>query len=135
MTLKAPPKPCGSCPYRQDVPSGIWHEEEYAKLASYDGNIIEQLDAGALGVFMCHQRDGCLCGGWLATHGPKNLLALRVNTDVDPSVADYETDVPVWPSGVDAAAHGMKDIDDPSPKAQKVINGLMKLPGIVGADE
>lgn len=32
MTLKPPKVPCGTCPYRRDVPAGIWHGEEYAKL-------------------------------------------------------------------------------------------------------
>ena len=30
------PKPCASCPYRCDVPSGVWHPDEYAKLEVYD---------------------------------------------------------------------------------------------------
>lgn len=29
-SLRAPaPRPCESCPYRRNVPSGIWTEEEY----------------------------------------------------------------------------------------------------------
>ena len=28
--------PCGSCPYRQDVPSGVWAASEYEKLPAYD---------------------------------------------------------------------------------------------------
>ena len=79
---KAPPVPCGSCPYRKDVPSGIWAKSEYDKLPRYDGETWEQ-DPKA---FMCHQRDGCLCGGWLACHSPRHLLALRLDRDIDPSV-------------------------------------------------
>ena len=60
--VKAPRVLCASCPYRKDVPSGIWEQSEYDKLPKYDGETWEQ--AGAL--FMCHLRDGCLCGGWLA---------------------------------------------------------------------
>lgn len=75
--LPKPPKvPCGTCPYRRDVPSGVWAAEEYDKLPGYDGDVPDQLRAGAMGLFMCHQRDGCLCGGWLMAHGPDNLLAL-----------------------------------------------------------
>lgn len=130
MTLKPPPKPCGSCPYRCDVPSGIWHPDEYAKLPEYDGEIIDQLQAGAQGVFMCHQNDGSLCGGWLATHGPKNLLALRLarlSQDIDPAVWTYDAGVEVFGSGAEAALHGLQDVEAPSAEAQRKINGLVKL--------
>lgn len=41
-TVKAAPKPCASCPYRRDVPEGVWHPEEYSKLRAYDGSTGEQ---------------------------------------------------------------------------------------------
>lgn len=119
---KAPPVPCGSCPYRMDVPSGIWAKEEYDKLPGYDGETWEQ-DPKA---FMCHQRDGCLCGGWLACHGPRELLALRLDRNIDPSVLDYKTTVPVFASGAAARAHGIKDIKRPKAKARKMVAGLVK---------
>lgn len=119
---KAPPVPCGSCPYRKDVPSGIWAKSEYNKLPRYDGETWEQ----APQAFLCHQRDGCLCGGWLACHGPHELLALRIDRDIDPSVFDYTTDVPVFESGAAARAHGIKDIKRPKTKARKMVAGLMK---------
>lgn len=83
----APPKvPCGSCPYRKDVPSGIWHPDEYAKLPAYDRETPFQPTS----LFMCHQRDGCLCGGWLMTHDRRHLLALRIAAGrIDPAVFDY----------------------------------------------
>lgn len=124
--LKAPPVPCGSCPYRQDVPSGIWAKHEYDKLSAYDGETGAQLMKGAWAVFMCHQRDGCLCGGWLACHDPRELLALRVHRNVDPAVFDYTTDVPVFESGAAARAHGIKDIRRPQAKARKMVAGLLK---------
>ena len=123
---KPPKRPCGSCPYRRDVPSGLWAAEEYAKLPGYDGEIIDQIQAGALGVFMCHQRDGCLCGGWLDTHGAGNLAALRLHK-VDPSVAKYKGDVPVFRSGAEAAAHGVRDIENPGPEARRLIGALTEL--------
>lgn len=130
--LPRPPKtPCGSCPYRRDVPSGVWAREEYEKLPAYDGEIIDQLRAGAGSLFMCHQRDGCLCGGWLLTHGVDNLLALRLNP-VDPSVRDYSSDVPVFSSGAEAAEHGVRDLDAPSREARRKVDGLMKLRGVKG---
>ena len=127
MTLKPPPKPCGSCPYRRDVPSGLWHPDEYAKLSAFDGAIPDQLHNGAHGVFMCHQNDGSLCGGWLATHGPENLLALRLARDVDPAVWNYDAGVEVFASGAEAALHGLQDVEEPSEEALRKINGLLKL--------
>jgi hypothetical protein len=120
--LKAPKVPCGSCPYRRDVPSGIWHRSEYDKLPKYDGETWEQSPA----LFMCHQRDGRLCGGWLACHGPGELLALRIPKNVDPAVYDFKTDVPVFASGAEARAHGLREVHNPGPKAGKMIEGLLR---------
>lgn len=119
--------PCKSCPYRQDVPSGVWHDDEYAKLPRFDGEIIDQLQAGAIGLFMCHQKDGRLCAGWLASHGPHNLLALRVRGhEVTPDVWSYESPVPVFASGAEAAAHGRAEIPAPSPRAARTISRLLQ---------
>jgi len=123
--------PCKSCPYRKDVPSGVWAEEEYVKLPVYDGEIIDQLTKGGMGLFMCHQQDGNLCAGWLATHGADNLLALRLNGHkVQDKVWDYKTSVPVFASGAEAAAHGMAEIDEPSDKAMKVVSRLSSKLGL-----
>lgn len=120
---KAPKVPCGSCPYRRDVPAGLWHESEYDKLPNYDEPTWAQPPA----LFMCHQQDGCLCGGWLLTHGTDNLLALRFHArQLDPSVWDYAPDVPVFNSGREAAEHGKSQIDNPSPAARRKIDGLIR---------
>lgn len=123
-SLLAPPKrPCGSCPYRRDVPSGIWAAEEYAKLPAYDGPTWAQPPA----LFMCHQQDGCLCGGWLAAHDREQLLTLRIHRHrLDPGVWDYEPGVPVFGSGAQAAAHGIAEIVNPGPEAQRKIDGLLR---------
>jgi hypothetical protein len=83
--LKAPSVPCGSCPYRRDVPSGLWTQQEYDKLLDYDGPTWAQNPL----LFLCHQRSGNLCGGWLACHGPGELLALRFPHNIDRSVFGY----------------------------------------------
>lgn len=76
---------------------------------------------------MCHQQNGCLCSGWLACHGPTELLALRLHADkVEEDVFDYETDVPVFSSGKEAAMHGLRDIDDPGEKACRTIDTLLR---------
>ncbi|MCC9181145.1 DUF6283 family protein [Mycolicibacterium mageritense] len=72
------PRPCASCPYRRDAPSGIWDASEYRKLPAYDGEAQDQ----PLNLFVCHQTNGDdpnarLCGGWVACHGGE-LMALRL---------------------------------------------------------
>jgi hypothetical protein len=120
---KAPKKPCGSCPYRRDVPSGIWSADEYDKLPDYDGEMWEQPHM----LFLCHQQDGCLCGGWLIAHGVDDLLALRAHArELDPSVWSYVSDVPCFASGAEAAAHGKAEIDNPPPAALRMISALVR---------
>jgi Family of unknown function (DUF6283) len=108
--------PCGSCPYRRDAPSGLWHPDEYAKLLNYDGPTVFQSPA----LFLCHQKDGNLCAGWLACHDPDELLALRVS-EVHEDAYSYRSPVPVFTSGAEAAAHGMKDIDNPGRAAVRTM--------------
>ncbi len=119
--------PCKSCPYRCDVPSGIWHESEYAKLPGYDGEILEQLKADVGALFLCHQQDGNLCAGWLATHGAQNLLAMRLHgARVSPDAWDYESPVAVFDSGAEASNHGRAEIPSPGPRAQRTISRLVR---------
>lgn len=116
--------PCASCPYRRDVASGIWHPDEYAKLPRYDGEIPEQ---EAIAVFSCHQGTGDVCSGWLGHRDPTELLAVRIGIaggGLDPSCADYQTAVPLFDSGAEAAAHGTREIDAPSPEAVKAIRKI-----------
>lgn len=127
-TIKRPAPaaaPCKSCPYRIDVPSGIWAAHEYAKLPPYDLPTFAQPPQ----LFMCHQRDGCLCAGWLACHGQQErgheLLALRIDPP-DPSAWSYQSPVPVFKSGYEAAKHGMAKIKKPGEKAVRAITRLTK---------
>ena len=122
--MRKPPKvPCGSCPYRRDVPAGIWHASEYDLLPAYDGETFEQPP----GLFLCHQNDGCVCGGWLLTHDRDELLALRLHAEsLDPSVWDYAPDVQVFASGAEAAAHGKSGIAEPCDAARRKIAGLIR---------
>ena len=121
--------PCGTCPYRRDVPSGIWSAHEYAKLPGYDGDILDQLLNGSQALFYCHQNDGHLCAGWVGCHDMDHNLALRLHA-VDPSTFTYESPVPLFQSGAEAAAHGLRDIDNPGPEAVAAIQKLeAKLKG------
>lgn len=118
------PRPCGSCPYRQDVPSGVWHPEEYAKLPAYDRPTAEQ----PVGLFLCHQTGADdpqkrVCAGWVGCHGIE-LLGLRIamvdgrmSSPEIVAAATYSSPVPLFGSGAEAAAHGMRDVEHPSREA------------------
>jgi hypothetical protein len=117
--------PCKSCPYRRDVPSGVWAAHEYEKLECYDGPPIEQIIFGGTGLFLCHQRDNHLCAGWVAAHGPRNLIALSIHADeVEASVFGYHTETPVFASGKEASTHGQRDITNPGDDARRVVGRL-----------
>lgn len=126
--IKPRKSPCASCPYRKNVPSGVWDESEYQKLPRYDGDIPEQLVNGGTNLFMCHQQDGCLCSGWLShREHPSELLAIRLaagSNRIDAEAIDYSTDVPLFHSGKAAAEHGMREIEEPSYKACQVIKKI-----------
>lgn len=117
--LKAP---CPSCPYRQDVPSGVWHRSEYAKLPAYDASTGEQ----PLALFMCHSSPESVCNGWAVCHSSrgrdKELLALRLYGIEDVP----EAKVPLFQSGQEASDHGLKEVLRPGQKAEQTIERLMR---------
>ncbi len=122
--------PCGSCPYRRDVPSGLWAASEYNKLPGYDGQTWEQAQAGATGLFFCHRTPEFLCAGWVSCHDMDNNLAMRLHARrqcVDPAVYDYESPVPLFATGAQAAAHGLRDIDDPGEAARDNVQQLSHI--------
>lgn len=127
MPLACAAAPCKSCPYRRDVPSGVWHESEYNKLPGYDGTMAEQAMKGAFGVFMCHQQDGKLCAGWVGAHGAENLLAFRMTRHtIDESVFEHKSQVPLFESGAAACAHGKQAIRRPGERARNTMNQLLR---------
>ena len=120
--------PCGSCPYRCDVPSGVWALDEYALLPPYDEPDTAKQPPSA---FFCHQQDGRLCAGWVAVHDMPESLGLRLAAVVgliSPEVYDlaleYTSPVPLWPSGTAAAEHGVADLRRPSERAIRTIQRL-----------
>lgn len=120
-------RPCGSCPYRRDVPSGVWAAEEYAKLPPYDRETGEQ----PLGAFMCHQQDGRLCAGWVGCHDMDENLGLRLavasgdmSVETAESVRRYQSRVPLFGSGAEAAEHGLREVAAPPAPAVRVIEKL-----------
>jgi hypothetical protein len=123
------PEPCATCPYRKNVPSGIWAETEYAKLEGYDGSTTEQAVANAVGVFYCHSAPEKVCAGWAAVHGDPESFALRIASarghDVH-AVLAYSTDVPLFGSGHEAAAHGRAGIEEPDEAAKEAVAKVSK---------
>lgn len=135
MTVVPAPCPCVSCPYRRDVPSGIWDESEYKKLPGYDLPTSEQLEAGAMGAFYCHQQDGRLCAGWVAVHDMNETLGFRLaasiglwDPDVVEAILNYQTDVPLFATGAEAAEHGLHDLADPNVAARRLIEKIERSP-------
>lgn len=124
--------PCRSCPYRRDVPSGVWDASEYEKLPLYDGTTSEQLEAGAMGAFYCHRDDGRLCAGWVGCHDMNESLGLRLasrhlsEAEIDAAL-DYVSPVPLFASGAEAAAHGLSDIQEPGEAARRAIMRLDRV--------
>lgn len=128
------PRPCDSCPYRRDVPAGVWSPEEYAKLPDYDRGTGEQ----PAGVFLCHWQNGRVCGGWAACHGAqgradhsRDSLALRMagafrhmTPEGIEATRDYVSPVPLWTTGREAFQKGMAGVADPSPEAEEVMAKL-----------
>jgi hypothetical protein len=119
--------PCATCPYRQDVPAGVWSPDEYVKLPPYDSPTYEQ----PVGIFMCHQGDGKVCAGWAAVHGDTGCLALRMAGTFDPlvdreAVIAYTTDVPLFSSGTEAAEHGLGGTDNPDAAARAAVAKIMR---------
>lgn len=120
-------RPCGSCPYRKDTPSGVWAQEEYEKLPRFDGETWEQDPS----VFMCHQQDGRLCAGWVGCHDMSESLGLRLCLaagHLTPAVAqaclDYETEVELYSTGAEAYAAGLAEIEAPGAGA---VQTMLKL--------
>jgi hypothetical protein len=114
---------CTACPYRRDVPSGVWAAVEYDKLAEYDKPTGEQ----PIGVFACHATPEVICHGWAVVHSRQDyehdLLAFRIfppEGDIPPEGA------PLFSSGTEAAEHGKRDIEHPSEEAKAVVERLMR---------
>lgn len=113
---------CSACPYRTDVPSGVWEAHEYDKLPPYDAETFAQ----PFTPFMCHASPQAFCHGWAVCHsnrgGPYELVALRLLgiTDVP------EASTPLFASGAEAQAHGQRDVQAPSDEAVEAMERLTR---------
>lgn len=115
-------KPCASCPYRTDVLSGIWSYETYELLRPYDNPTAEQ----PWEAFGCHATPEKLCHGWAVVHTNRghefDLLSLRFLGGVEIPPAK----IPLFASGSEAADHGQRDIENPSPRAKAAAKQLRR---------
>ncbi|MEU5242220.1 DUF6283 family protein [Streptomyces lydicus] len=128
------PRPCTYCQYRTDVPSGIWSQEDYEKLPLFDGPTGTQRPK----LFVCHVHDYeddhvRVCGGWAGCHDGDQLLAVRVaasmgeiTVDTAEAIRDYVSPVPLFATGAEAAAHGMREILTPGPEARRAIQKICR---------
>lgn len=66
-------KPCGSCPYRTDVPTAHWAREEFADLLKTERDPLGR-------VYGCHKKNGSICVGWLMNQDGRGFpsIALRM---------------------------------------------------------
>lgn len=65
--------PCGTCPYRKDVPLSYWDRAEFEKLAATEKDYMGV-------VYGCHKKNGNVCVGWLIMQEKNGLpsIALRL---------------------------------------------------------
>lgn len=120
--------PCATCPYRKDVPSGVWSHEDYEKLRKYDD---APMPTGEnLGVFLCHNTSvaGCniACKGWLIVHDDSIAVRLAfVRGQI--CIGDLKPPgMPLHESGAAAADFGQKQISRPNRKARSLVAKLAK---------
>jgi len=128
MKTKIRPTPCRYCPYRRDVPSGVWAEEEYRKLPAYDNPTGQQ----PFEPFACHEVNQLLCAGWAqceqAQKPGHELIALRlIQFDSGEIVLRPPGKVPLFASGLDAAIHGLKQLRRPGKAARLAMTYIVRL--------
>src|SRR5262245_53386882 len=99
MSMKCRREPCSSCPYRQDVPGGVWDAEEYEKLAGFSAPF------PALAYFLCHQggtEHPQLCRGWLKVERDSVAVRLLLHTgQLTPAERDRPVTVALYPTGAE----------------------------------
>ena len=117
------PRPCESCPYRQDCPSGVWDASEYEKLRKFDTSF-------ETGIFLCHQStakgSNLLCRGWLSVH--RDSIAVRLGVirgRIDPKEPYRDPQVALYSNGNEAADAGIKRIANPGKKSRQMIQKLV----------
>jgi hypothetical protein len=126
------PAPCTTCPYRRDVPAGIWAREEYLKLPGYDRQPFGGVES--LATFHCHQEPEIgkptVCRGWLSVHA--DSVAVRIArfqgliTKEDMATIPIHAEPNLYSTGADACRAGLKGVRRPGKKARSAIEKLKK---------
>jgi hypothetical protein len=120
-------RPCNTCPYRCDVPSGVWAADEYERLRPYDNETWGQ----PLRAFFCHTTPKEYCHWLVVVHINRgheyDLLALRLHPPDGPIPGPV---VELFASANEAADHGLTEIDWPSDEASLAIERLVRKPWI-----
>lgn len=115
-------KPCSACPYRTDVPSGVWDHDEYEKLRPYDAETFNQPFNG----FSCHATPEFFCNGWAVCHTSRgaayDLMALRIVHAELPEPSGVE----LFGSAAEAADHGQRHAQTPDEAARRAIEKLTR---------
>lgn len=131
LTVKA--EPCLTCPYRLDVPSGVWSASEYEKLRGYGANVTFNL-------FLCHQTIAggveLACKGWLLVESES--VAVRVACSL--GLLDYPAcfapcSAGLHSSGAAAADYGQKQLKRPGRRALRVIEKLRQTGKFMEGEE
>jgi hypothetical protein len=71
------PEPCGSCPYRRDVPVDTWDACEFERVLEHDRNEV----GGS--VFGCHKfrlrpKEADVCAGWFLDQQKRGYPSIRL---------------------------------------------------------
>lgn len=103
-------KPCEQCPWREDVPTGIFPPEAYRTSAPTSYDMSER-------TFACHMSGASTprtCAGFLIRHGHHNL-SVRLSAMTGRIHLDEVTDggYPLYPSYREMAIANGVDADDP----------------------
>lgn len=120
-------EPCSACPYRRDVPSGVWAAHEYDKLREYD----EPTGSQPFAAFACHATPDHLCNGWAVVHSNRGheyeLLALRMEAGAMGALAAIPTPrTELFASGNEAADWGQRDVENPSVESRLAVERLTR---------
>lgn len=116
---KVRPRPCGACPYRRDVPPGVWAPEEYEKLGTYattaDGEI-------TIAPFGCHASPELLCNGWANVE--RDSIAMRFLEMREGPIDVPPSNVPLYDTGAEARDAGLAGVTEPDRAARATMARL-----------
>lgn len=99
----------------------VWHSDEYNKLRGFDRETGLQPNS----LFFCHlgtredRHHERPCAGWAGCHGGQllslrwPLLARKIDEAIFQAAITYQSPVPLFASGTEAADHGQADIETP----------------------